>query len=274
MNSLGEDASRREVLGPGIKVEIDTYDETNRRVVPSRIIRELKRKGGRVLVGLVGVQSNQFPRAFDIAREFRDAGFQVCMGGFHVSGCIAMLPEMPAELKEAQALGISLFAGEAEEHRLDEVLLDAWNGALKPLYNFMDKLPSLEGEPAPILPRKHLARTTGHYSSIDLGRGCPYQCSFCTIINVQGRKSSLPHARRPGAHHSRKQDAGHRQVLHHRRQFRPQQRLGNPPRPSHQAPGRGYLLRLHHSGRYALPQDSELHRKGDESRGEAHLHRA
>ena len=156
---------------------------------PSRIIRDLKRRGGRVLVGLVGVQSNQFPRAFDIAREFRDAGFQVCMGGFHVSGCIAMLPEMPAELKEAQGLGISLFAGEAEEHRLDEVLLDAWNGALKPLYNFMDKLPSLEGEPAPILPRKHLARTTGHYSSIDLGRGCPYQCSFCTIINVQGRKS-------------------------------------------------------------------------------------
>ena len=186
MNSLGEDASRREVLGPGIKVEIDTYDETNRRVVPSRIIRDLKRRGGRVLVGLVGVQSNQFPRAFDIAREFRDAGFQVCMGGFHVSGCIAMLPEMPAELKEAQRLGISLFAGEAEEHRLDEVLLDAWNGALKPLYNFMDKLPSLEGEPAPILPRKHLARTTGHYSSIDLGRGCPYQCSFCTIINVPG----------------------------------------------------------------------------------------
>jgi hypothetical protein len=166
MNSLGDDASRREVLGPGIKVEIDTYDETNRRVVPSRIIRALKRKGGRFLVGLVGVQSNQFPRAFDIARQFRDAGFQVCMGGFHVSGCIAMLPEMPAELKEAQGLGISLFAGEAEEHRLDEVLLDAWNGALKPLYNFMDKLPSLEGEPAPILPRKHLARTTGHYSSI------------------------------------------------------------------------------------------------------------
>jgi len=24
---------------------------------------------------------------------------------------------------------------------------------------------------------------------VDLGRGCPYQCSFCTIINVQGRKS-------------------------------------------------------------------------------------
>jgi hypothetical protein len=189
MNSLGDDASRREVLGPGVTIEIDTYDETNRRVVPSRIIRKLKRKGGRALVGLVGVQSNQFPRAVDIAREFRAAGFPVCLGGFHVSGCIAMLPELPVEIRDAQALGISFFAGEAEEHRLDEVLVDAWRGELKPLYNFMDKLPSLNGEPAPILPRKHVERTSGTYTSIDLGRGCPYQCSFCTIINVQGRKS-------------------------------------------------------------------------------------
>ena len=34
-----------------------------------------------------------------------------------------------------------------------------------------------------------MQRTSGSLSSIDLGRGCPYQCSFCTIINVQGRKS-------------------------------------------------------------------------------------
>jgi radical SAM superfamily enzyme YgiQ (UPF0313 family) len=26
-------------------------------------------------------------------------------------------------------------------------------------------------------------------TSLDAGRGCPYQCSFCTIIKVQGRKS-------------------------------------------------------------------------------------
>jgi hypothetical protein len=31
--------------------------------------------------------------------------------------------------------------------------------------------------------------TANHYASFDAGRGCPYQCSFCTIINVQGRKS-------------------------------------------------------------------------------------
>jgi hypothetical protein len=100
-----------------------------------------------------------------------------------------MLPEMPQDIRDAQALGISLFAGEAEEGRLDEVLRDAWNGTLAPLYNHMDKLPNLQGEPPPILPRKHIRRTAGSLSSMDLGRGCPYQCSFCTIINVQGRKS-------------------------------------------------------------------------------------
>ncbi len=189
MNSLAEDAGKRQVLGPGVEMKVETYDETNRRVFPSRIIRDLRRRGGRALIGIVGVQSNQYPRAMDIARQFRAAGLPVSIGGFHVSGCIAMLPEMPAELKEAQALGIALFAGESEEHRLDEVLIDAWNDTLKPLYNFMDQLPSLVGEPAPILPRKHVERTSGTYSSIDLGRGCPYQCSFCTIINVQGRKS-------------------------------------------------------------------------------------
>jgi hypothetical protein len=32
-------------------------------------------------------------------------------------------------------------------------------------------------------------RTGGTLTSFDAGRGCPFQCSFCTIINVQGRKS-------------------------------------------------------------------------------------
>jgi hypothetical protein len=177
------------VLGPDVGIRLHTYDETNRRVRADRIIRLLHKLGGRVLIGLVGVQSNQFPRAVDLARPFLAAGMPVCIGGFHVSGCLAMLPDMPPEMRAAQELGISFFAGEAEHGRLDEVLRDAFDGRLKPLYNFMDDLPSLDGEPAPFLPRKHVRRTSGSLSSIDLGRGCPYQCSFCTIINVQGRKS-------------------------------------------------------------------------------------
>jgi hypothetical protein len=189
LNALAEDACARNVLGADVQIHLSTYDETNRRVRPDRIIRDIRKAGGKALIGLVGVQSNQFPRAVDLARPFLAAGLPVCIGGFHVSGCIAMLPEMPQDIRDAQALGISLFAGEAEEGRLDEVLRDAWNGTLAPLYNYMDKLPNLQGEPPPILPRKHIRRTAGSLSSMDLGRGCPYQCSFCTIINVQGRKS-------------------------------------------------------------------------------------
>ena len=186
---LAEDARARKVLGPDVELCLHTYDETNRRLRPDRIIRMIRKTGGKSLIALVGVQSNQFPRAVDVAQRFLAAGFPVCIGGFHVSGCLAMLPELPADLREAQERGISFFAGEAEEHRFDVVLRDAWNGKLEPLYNFMNNLPNLSGEPTPILPKKHVRRTSGSLSSIDLGRGCPYQCSFCTIINVQGRKS-------------------------------------------------------------------------------------
>jgi hypothetical protein len=194
LNGLAEDAQRREVLGPGVTIRLHTYDETNRRVRPDRIIQMIRKAGGRALICLVGVQSNQFPRAVDIARPFVDAGIAVCIGGFHVSGCISMLPELPPEIVAAQRMGIGFFAGEAEDGRFDQVLRDAYQGRLAPLYNFMNDLPGLEGTPPPMLPRKIVRRTTGTVSSIDLGRGCPYQCSFCTIINVQGRKSRIRNA--------------------------------------------------------------------------------
>jgi hypothetical protein len=53
----------------------------------------------------------------------------------------------------------------------------------------MNDLPSLEGMPIPLMPPERARRTVGGSTSFDAGRGCPYQCSFCTIINVQGRKS-------------------------------------------------------------------------------------
>jgi len=186
MNGLALDCKERHVLGDDIDIEITACDETNARVRPERIARRLRGRKG--LVALVGVQSNQFPRAMDIARPLREAGVQVAIGGFHVSGCLAMLPELPPELTEAMSLGISLFAGEAEG-RLEEVLRDAWHGALKPLYNYIEDLPSLEGVPMPLLPATRIKRTAGRITSFDAGRGCPFLCSFCTIINVQGRKS-------------------------------------------------------------------------------------
>ena len=180
------DAIKRRVLGDNVDIVVNANDETNQVVPIQSIVRRLA--GTRGLVLLVGVQSNQFPRAVDIARQFRDAGIQVAIGGFHVSGCLAMLPELPDDIKAAQEMGVSLFAGEAEG-RLDEVLRDAWQGTLKPLYNFMADLPGLQKQPTPILPNSVVDRYVGAMGCFDGGRGCPFQCSFCTIINVQGRKS-------------------------------------------------------------------------------------
>jgi len=187
MHGLVLDCRERRVLGDDVEIDIRSMDEDNTRVRPDKIVSELKGKAGMVI--LVGVQSNQFPRSLDIARPLRAAGIQVCMGGFHVSGSLSMLGGITPELQEALDLGISLFAGEAEEKRLDQVLLDAWHGELKPLYNYLDDLPSLEGAPTPMLPAATIRGTIGKYTSFDAGRGCPFQCSFCTIINVQGRKS-------------------------------------------------------------------------------------
>lgn len=188
--SLAQGAADRGVLGPDLPIDVLALDETNTRVKTEDLISQIKDNGGRGLVGIVGVQSNEFPRAVDIARPFLAAGIQVMVGGFHVSGCLSMLPELPDDIKEAQELGISIFAGEAEEH-IDTVIRDASNKMLQPLYNHMDEeLPCLANVPAPpFLPREFVDSTVGNVTSFDAGRGCPFQCSFCTIINVQGRKS-------------------------------------------------------------------------------------
>jgi Radical SAM superfamily len=186
--SLGRDAGLRSVLGTDTAIDITVIDEIHTRVKIKQLRALFRRHDGFGLVGIVGVQSNQYPRALDIARPFRADGVAVMIGGFHVSGCLAMLSEMQADLKKTLDLGISMFAGELEG-RMDLILRDAANGTLKPIYNYLKDLPSLESEPTPILPVSHLKKTFQALASFDAGRGCPYQCSFCTIINVQGRKS-------------------------------------------------------------------------------------
>jgi len=185
--ALAQDIASRQALGADVAIEINAYDECHTVIPIKRIARRIK-SADAGLVCIVGVQSNQFPRAMDIARQLREDGAQVAIGGFHVSGCLAMLPELPPGLIEAQRAGVSLFAGEAEG-RLAEVFADALSQALKPLYNYMDDLPGLQQAVTPFLPIDIVRRYGDRQGAFDAGRGCPFQCSFCTIINVQGRKS-------------------------------------------------------------------------------------
>jgi hypothetical protein len=181
------ECAERKVLGESVEIVFEAIDETNTVIPYRKLIRRIRAADGG-MVGLVGVQSNQFPRAVDIARQFREADIPVVIGGFHGAGCVSMLADIPPEIREAQALGVSIYAGEAEG-RMEVLLQDAWNRQLKPLYNFMKDLPDLEGTTLPFLPAHVIRKMAGAPTSFDAGRGCPFQCSFCTIINVQGRKS-------------------------------------------------------------------------------------
>ncbi|HEX8734618.1 MAG TPA: B12-binding domain-containing radical SAM protein [Pyrinomonadaceae bacterium] len=184
---LARECAERKVLGDDVEIEIHALDETNTRIRPEKIA-SLINDADAGMAMLVGVQSNQFPRSLDIAKSLREKNIPVAIGGFHVSGTISMLKEIDPQVKKAQEMGITLFAGEAEG-RLELVLKDAFFKNLQPLYNFMHDLPNIESVATPVLPAGRVKRTVGTTTSFDAGRGCPFTCSFCTIINVQGRKS-------------------------------------------------------------------------------------
>ena len=185
---LLQDIADRKSLGDEIEIIVNSYDESHIDIPINDIIDRFKQNGNVGLVALAGVQSTQYPRALDIARQFREHHLPVMIGGFHVSGCMAMLPDMDPSLQAALDLGVSLFIGEAEG-RLEAVLRDVLNGELKPMYCSDGALPELESQPYPRLPSAKVRAYADSVCTCDAGRGCPYLCSFCSIINVQGRKS-------------------------------------------------------------------------------------
>ena len=213
VNGLAVDCAQRRVLGEDIEIVVSSLDEDNTRVRPERIARQFV--GRRGLVMLVGVQSNQFPRAMDIARPLRKTGIPVCIGGFHVSGCLSMLGGITPELKEAQDLGISLFAGEAEENRMDQVFRDAWNGELKPLYNYLNDLPSLEGAPVPMLPATTIRRTIGKLHQLRCWTRLPVPVLVLHHHQRAGAQIATPHCGRDRADCPPQSRSGRGQLLHH-----------------------------------------------------------
>src|SRR5437763_4064649 len=64
---IAADCAERHVLGPDVAIEIEVIDETNTRVDLGKLLARFRIHGGFGLVALVGVQSNQYPRALDIA---------------------------------------------------------------------------------------------------------------------------------------------------------------------------------------------------------------
>ena len=99
LHGLTEDVKQRRALGD-IEIEVVTFDETAEKLPVKKIIGWSRRAGTKLLVCLVGVQTNQFPRAFDLAKQFRSQGIDVLMGG----------PLTGAAMNPARAFGPELLS--------------------------------------------------------------------------------------------------------------------------------------------------------------------
>jgi len=186
--ALTEDVRRRGVLGKDLRWDVEVLDDTVQEIPVDKISRKAQRRGSKTVVCLVGVQTNQFPRAADLAMAFRARGVEVMIGGFHVSGSMAMISPTPPEIESLMAAGVTVVLGEVEG-RWEGMLRDVLQGTRKVLYNFLDDPPDLQHQPLPVVQGKYLRHfLSPNFGTIDAGRGCPFHCSFCTIINVQGRR--------------------------------------------------------------------------------------
>jgi hypothetical protein len=181
----------------GLLCRVIAFDERTMRgrIDARRIMKAYSAPDTRVVVGLVGVQTNMFPRARQLALEFKAEGATAVIGGFHISGSITMLHDgsddskipcprvMPLECAELMDQGVILFHGEAEA-TWHQVLADIVRGEAKPLYR--GGRPALAAAPLPEYPPDYFKSFFARMHTLDTGRGCPFTCSFCTIINVQG----------------------------------------------------------------------------------------
>jgi radical SAM superfamily enzyme YgiQ (UPF0313 family) len=129
------------------------------------------------LVGL-SVMTATAPRAYQLGDHFRARGIKVVMGGIHPSS----LPE------EALQHCDSAVIGEGESH-WPKVLKDAEKGSLERIYLNTDPFP-LDRLPSPrwdLLPAKRYFVP----QTVQVTRGCPMSCSFCSVSSFFGRSYRL-----------------------------------------------------------------------------------
>jgi hypothetical protein len=166
-----------QVGGQALEVHaIDEYVETD-----LDYLRLLDAERGHItLLALVGVQSHQFQRALDLAAYARQRGVaHAVIGGPHPMTC---------DTSAHHGRGVSFALAEAELV-WEGILRDASGGDLQPLYTGSGRWqPRLDPPPLVAPPERTLRRYAVQMIGVYPARGCPYRCSFCSVIKIAGRR--------------------------------------------------------------------------------------
>ncbi|HEY2934596.1 MAG TPA: radical SAM protein [Acidobacteriota bacterium] len=132
------------------------------------------------LLAIVGVQSHQLHRSLDLAAYARRHGIRNCIiGGPHCMTC---------DTAPLQNRGVSFSLAEAEMV-WPAILSDAANDRLQPVYGEGQRWQQQLDSPVLTPPsgrdlRRYIVPMLGVYPA----RGCPFNCNFCSVIKIAGRK--------------------------------------------------------------------------------------
>jgi radical SAM superfamily enzyme YgiQ (UPF0313 family) len=202
--ALNDTFNKRYSAQRNVYLQTVLWDEICDGVVSPETIKAIKEKaredGVELLIGLAGVQSNQYPRGRDLGLQFVAQGLPVMMGGFHVSG-------YPESCKFLNSCGITTIVGEAE-NLWGEIVEDFLRGELQLHYAVREGIRAKTGQEdiivpliteaqLPVIDDRYLTRFFNEsMTTIDTSRGCPFTCSYCSVKNVMGRtmRSREPNA--------------------------------------------------------------------------------